>query len=1107
MKISAIERIADRVQELHKKVYYTGDVHVNSTYYGTKAYDPEGEELHHVNHLKCNPNRHFRGDDINISFSSVHVPTNVFNREPSVIKTINWTIGLDPVFMSNYLEDPSLSWQYFGSVTGIMRQYPGVFWNNSMVDMFDCRMRLWYIDASLSPKDIVILVDNSGSMSGMRHEIARHLVNNILETLGSNDFVNVLKFNDIIEPVIECFKNVSFVQATLGTVRELKLAMKTLKADEMADFRLAFITAFELFNISRMENKAACCNRAIMLITDGIPDIYKDIFEQYNWIPDMRVRLFTYLIGEEDPVAREMQWIACNNNGYYVPLKTLAEVREKVLRYMPVMSRPLVLMGQRNISWTPLYADIADPRITDWMWLQRENKEQSEVSAFCYFPKKNPTRTYETTGKVFKNCTEEPQIKRAQDPTWNTTTYNFVTTVSMPVLDVGPNKTKTAQILGVAGTDVPIEDIKKLMLPYKVGVNGYSFITTNNGHILVHPDLRPSFLGILRPNYNSMDMTEIEHVDEDRGVRISNPKLIELRRAMIDQEYGTKLLNMKYDYDNMRRVSTVWRHYSHVGIKDTPFTVAIALPFRYGMYIANPIDDKLKILSRKSARRDDTRGPKGNYKDLIKQLKEFLQDRTWTIHPDWEYCKYHNDTFREFDSPEDELRHFLDAVDRWTQCSTEYFILSAEQMRRRPYPKMKADSCYCDTMLLSSLVHDALETRPWAKRNFTGKQEKLIKEFGVALAFLATQSGLTRWQTFQDFLETSDFKETHTRTIEEVWYQRAVESQVRDKNTVIYSVPFFYEQDDSSNALVTASYAILSEDRKVPLAVAGFLFQHQKLLNEFHDTTSPKCSGCISCSSDEIECYILDNNGYIVASETSSDTGKFFGEVEGSVMNLLIKEKVFKKISIIDYQAICLREDEAENRAPFLTAPVHHLTQIFEWLIKTTLWLFAQTSLWYDSWTDAARVKPTQLPRDEVKINRTHLEPCIKQLDLYQLQNSSYANIKSISTSECSPHVVMQRISHSNLILVVVDVLCSDNIWTEVRVSYKEVTDVDIFCSKALNPDLTRKRPKPCVGKDVKVEKLQEPSVAECGCNSQFQASIAVLLVCWCVTAITSVKH
>jgi uncharacterized protein with von Willebrand factor type A (vWA) domain len=73
-------------------------------------------------------------------------------------------------------------------------------------------MRLWYIDASLNPKDIIILVDNSGSMSGMSQEIARHLVNNILETLGSNDFVNVLKFSNTIDPVIKCLRNTSFIQ-------------------------------------------------------------------------------------------------------------------------------------------------------------------------------------------------------------------------------------------------------------------------------------------------------------------------------------------------------------------------------------------------------------------------------------------------------------------------------------------------------------------------------------------------------------------------------------------------------------------------------------------------------------------------------------------------------------------------------------------------------------------------------------------------------------------------------------------------------------------------------------------------------------------------------
>jgi hypothetical protein len=73
-------------------------------------------------------------------------------------------------------------------------------------------MRLWYIDASLSPKDVIILVDNSGSMTGTSHEISRHVVNSILETLGSNDFVNVLKFNDTVTPVISCLNNDTLIQ-------------------------------------------------------------------------------------------------------------------------------------------------------------------------------------------------------------------------------------------------------------------------------------------------------------------------------------------------------------------------------------------------------------------------------------------------------------------------------------------------------------------------------------------------------------------------------------------------------------------------------------------------------------------------------------------------------------------------------------------------------------------------------------------------------------------------------------------------------------------------------------------------------------------------------
>ena len=50
-----------------------------------------------------------------------------FFPDPKVINAIKWSRGLDRVFIDNYNRDPTLSWQYFGSSAGFMRQYPGVY--------------------------------------------------------------------------------------------------------------------------------------------------------------------------------------------------------------------------------------------------------------------------------------------------------------------------------------------------------------------------------------------------------------------------------------------------------------------------------------------------------------------------------------------------------------------------------------------------------------------------------------------------------------------------------------------------------------------------------------------------------------------------------------------------------------------------------------------------------------------------------------------------------------------------------------------------------------------------------------------------------------------
>jgi hypothetical protein len=41
--------------------------------------------------------------------------------------------------------------------------------------------------------------------------------------------------------------------------------------------------------------------------------------------------------------------------------------------------------------------------------------------------------------------------------------------------------------------------------------------------------------------------------------------------------------------------------------------------------------------------------------------------------------------------------------------------------------------------------------------------------------------------------------------------------------------------------------------------------------------------------------------------------------VDGSTMNVLVEEHVFRKVHIFDYQAICLHDDTSTSGASFVT--------------------------------------------------------------------------------------------------------------------------------------------------------------------------------------------
>lgn len=83
------------------------------------------------------------------------------------------------------------------------------------------------------------------------------------------------------------------------------------------------------------------------------------------------------------------------------------------------------------------------------------------------------------------------------------------------------------------------------------------------------------------------------------------------------------------------------------------------------------------------------------------------------------------------------------------------------------------------------------------------------------------------------------------------------------------------------------------------------------------DATWKLISYWFQCDPEDIECYILDDNGYVVISENHKDTGKFFGEVRDAVMKEMIRRKIFNVVHMFDYQAVCFRPKSTNNRASF----------------------------------------------------------------------------------------------------------------------------------------------------------------------------------------------
>ena len=56
----------------------------------------------------------------------------------------------------------------------------------------------------------------------------------------------------------------------------------------------------------------------------------------------------------------------------------------------------------------------------------------------------------------------------------------------------------------------------------------------------------------------------------------------------------------------------------------------------------------------------------------------------------------------------------------------------------------------------------------------------------------------------------------------------------------------------------------------------------------------------------------------MVIAPDEENTGKFFGEVDGTIFESLVQHQIYKAIKIYDYQAICLESEDDGSSASML---------------------------------------------------------------------------------------------------------------------------------------------------------------------------------------------
>jgi len=242
-----------------------------------------------------------------------------------------------------------IGYEYYGSQLGSYTQWPGV---NDCKGNFDPRFRPWYAAAASGPKDVVVVIDISGSMQGLRIDMARESAIRIINyTLTEADYASVVLFSSTAIKYSSTLRRMT----ERNRADAAEWISKNVRDGGTTNFRSAFAEVWNIFGASGMQTSR--CNRVVLFLSDGRPNQWEE--QDYTQTAARTaefdgVHLLTYALGSSAPAA-VLKRLACENRGVFYPVGDNDDLAFKMASYYDMMAQLTPPCQPRFTEYTDYY--------------------------------------------------------------------------------------------------------------------------------------------------------------------------------------------------------------------------------------------------------------------------------------------------------------------------------------------------------------------------------------------------------------------------------------------------------------------------------------------------------------------------------------------------------------------------------------------------------------------------------------------------------------------------------------------------------------------------------------------------------------------------------